>query len=141
MIQTAAKYCVTGCGNDESSLHLFFHYEIFGALWQHIRNWLGVSGADPFIVNDHFFQFSNALGTMRTRRSFMQLLWLLCGWILWNERNNKLFNNVQRSMLELLEKVKFNSLWWLKANNATFVFDTQRWWSDLCFCFLYTDNL
>jgi len=125
---------VAGCGNDESALHLFFHCDTFGALWQHVRNWLGVSGADPYTVHDNFFQFTNALGTSRTRRSFMQLLWLLCVWILWNERNNTLFNNVHMSMIELLEKVIFNSLWWLKVNNATFVFGTQRWWSDPLQC-------
>ena len=117
---------------------------------EHIRNWLGVLRVDLFTVHDHFFQFTNALGTPRTRGSFMQLLCLLCVWILWNEWNNRLFNKVQRSMLELLENVKFNSLWWLKANNATFVFGTQRWWSDPLQClgidwpmllFLYTDNL
>jgi len=27
--------------------------------------------------------------------------------------------------MELLDKVKYNSFWWLKANNATFVYDSQ----------------
>jgi len=134
IIQPAASHCVAGCGNDESATHLFFHCDTFGALWQHVRKWLGVSGADLYTVHVHFLQFSNALGTSRIRRSFMQLLWLLCVWILWNERNNRLFNNVQMSLIELLEKVKFNSLWWLKANNATFIFGTQRWWSNPLQC-------
>ena len=121
IIQPTAKYYVAGCENDKTALHMFFHCNIFGALWQHIRNWLRVYGADPYNVHDHLFQFTNALGTSRTHRSFMQLLWLLGVWILWNERNNKLFNNVQTSMLDLLEKVKFSCLWWLKANNITFV--------------------
>jgi len=37
-------------------------------------------------------------------------------------------------MLDLLEKVNFNSLWWLKANNITFVLGSQRWWSDPLLC-------
>jgi len=130
VIQPAATYCVVGCGNDETAIHMFLYCDTFGALWQHVRKWLGVSRADMYTVHDHFFQFTNVLGPSRTRRSFMQLLWLLCVWILWNERNNRLFNNVQMTMTELLEKVKLYSLWWLKANNAIFVFGTQRWWSD-----------
>jgi len=49
-------------------------------------------------------------------------------------RNNRQFNNVQTSMLDLLEKVKFNYLWWLKANNVNFVLGSQRWWSDPLLC-------
>ncbi|XP_024633495.1 uncharacterized protein [Medicago truncatula] len=134
IIHPTTKYCVTGCGNDETTPHLFFHCNTLGALWQHIRHWLGVYGADPYSVNDHFLQFTYALGSSRTRRSFLQLLWLVGVWILWTERNNRLFNNVQNSAVQLLEKVKFNSLWWLKANNITFALGTQRWWSDPLLC-------
>ena len=37
-------------------------------------------------------------------------------------------------MIDLIEKVKYNSLWWLKANNVKFVYGTSRWWSDLLLC-------
>jgi hypothetical protein len=30
---------------------------------------------------------------LRARRSFLQLIWLACVWIIWNERNHRLFNN------------------------------------------------
>jgi len=41
-----------------------------------------------------------------------------CVWVLWTARNNKQFNNIDISMLE---KVKINSYWWLKATNAVYV--------------------
>jgi len=50
--------------------------------------------------------------------------------MVWNERNNIIFNNIQTTIDQLLEKVKFHSLWRLKANNVTFVHRSQRWWSD-----------
>jgi len=37
-------------------------------------------------------------------------------------------------MTELVEKVKYNSLWWLKAHNANFVYGTHNWWSDTLLC-------
>jgi len=64
----------------------------------------------------------------KARQSFLRLIWLLCVWLLWNERNNRLFNNIETPILQLLDKVKFHSFWWLKANNATFVYGSQRWW-------------
>ena len=38
------------------------------------------------------------------------------------------------SNTELIDKVKFHSYWWLKANNAAFVFSCQQWWSDPLTC-------
>ena len=41
-----------------------------------------------------------------------------------NERNNRLFNNSHTPNVEFIEKVKFHLYWWLKANNAAFVYDS-----------------
>jgi len=122
ILQQTDIQCVMGCSVEETVPHVFFHCSFFGTLWQHMRQWLRVSGADLYTTQDHFLQFTNVLGSSRTRTSFMQLLWLLGVWVIWNERNHKLFNNGQNSMLDLVEKVKCNSLWWLKANNVTFCF-------------------
>jgi len=114
--------CVTGCGQIESVQHLFINCSFFGSLWQHVRFWLGFSGVDHNVPSTHFSQFTNYLGGRRSCRSFLQLLWLLCVWLIWKERNNRIFNNVHSSIMELLEKVKFHAYWWLKANNASFVY-------------------
>ena len=68
IIQPSANLCAVRCGNIESSLHLFIHCDIFGALWQHIRNWLGITGVDPYNIHDHFIQLTNTIGTSRKRR-------------------------------------------------------------------------
>jgi len=44
------------------------------------------------------------------------------------------FNNSHTPNVELIEKVKFHSYWWLKANNATFAYGSQQWWSDPLTC-------
>jgi len=134
IIQVEGDTCVSGCGQVESAPHLFLHCAVFGSLWQHIRSWIGVSGADPFNLIDHFFQFIHYTGSSKSRRLFLQLLWLLCVWLIWGERNNRIFNNVETPIFQLLDKVKFHSLWWLKAKNTTFVYGTQSWWSDPMRC-------
>jgi len=69
---------VAGCGIDESTTHLFLHCATFGALWQHIRAWIGVLSADPHDTCEHFIQFTHYTGHSKARRSFLQLIWLLC---------------------------------------------------------------
>ncbi|XP_024636563.1 uncharacterized protein [Medicago truncatula] len=121
--------CVAGCGHPETAQHLFLLCNTFGSLWHMVRGWIGCSGVDADNLSDHFLQFTYLTGGAKSRRSFMQLIWLLCAWVVWNERNNRLFNNVITLISRLLDKVKMLSLTWLKAKKATFVFGTQQWWS------------
>jgi len=53
MVQDA-HLCVSGCGEVETTQHLFVSCPIFRDLWQHVRAWIGVNGADPFDTADHF---------------------------------------------------------------------------------------
>ena len=134
IIQAEDDMCVSGCDTEETASHMFLHCEVFGSLWQHIRSWIGVFGVDPPIISEHFFQFTHYTGYTKARRSFLQLIWLLGVWLIWNERNNRFFNNIEIPILQLLDKVKFHSFWWLKANNTMFVYGSQRWWSDPLCC-------
>jgi len=92
----------------------------------------------PELIRLHYmiisFKFTNSIEMARKRRSFMQLVWLLGVWIVWNEHNNKIFKNTQTTMIDLLEKVKYHSLWWLKAHNANFVYGNYNWWSNPLLC-------
>ncbi|KEH26265.1 transmembrane protein, putative [Medicago truncatula] len=44
------------------------------------------------------------------------------------------YYNTHLTMIDLVEKVKYHSLWWMKANHANFVYGTSRWWSDPLIC-------
>jgi len=83
-----AHLCVSGCGEVETTQYLFISCPIFSELWHLVRAWIRMSGVDPVDVSDHFLQFTHLIGGAATRRSFMQLLWLLCVSVLWTERNN-----------------------------------------------------
>jgi hypothetical protein len=42
-------------------------------------------------------------------------------WVLWTERNHRLFQHSESYVLQLVEKVKRYSYWWLKSTNITLV--------------------
>jgi len=46
----------------------------------------------------------------------------------------QIISNKECSLVQLLDKVKYHSFWWLKAKKATFVFGEQMWWSSPMSC-------
>jgi len=126
--------CALGCDHVETSEHLFLSCPTSVLLWQQVRHWIRCMGADPNNLSDHLMQFTYLTGVGKSKRSFMQLIWLLCTWVVWSARNNCLFHNVVTDVSRLLDKVKLLSLGWLKAKKAMFVFGTQSWWSNPMTC-------
>ena len=129
-----ARLCLAGCGQVEDVNHLFLSCPSYGALWSLVRDWLGVAGVEDQVVSDHVQQFIHYAGVSKSRRSFFHLIWLLRVWVLWKDRNDRLFRNSSSSLQQLLDKVKHYSLWWLKTSNDTFVFGTHNWWSNPLVC-------
>ena len=46
-------------------------------------------------------------------------------WVIWKERNNKIFNQKIDTLDYLVDNVKFMFYSWLKANMSTFVLQLQ----------------
>ncbi|KAK2403415.1 hypothetical protein QL285_052853 [Trifolium repens] len=126
--------CVTGCGGAESAQHLFLTCGTFGSLWPLVRAWIGFSSADARSLSDHFVQFTHSAGGLSARRSFLQLVCLACVWVVWNERNLRVFHNSENSVHQLLDKVKLFSYRWLKTTNITLASNTHCWWSTPLTC-------
>jgi hypothetical protein len=134
VLDMEACLCVSGCGLVEDACHLFLSYNCFGSLWPLVRSWIGFDGVDHCDISNHCAQFSYNTGGSKSRRSFLQLIWLLTMWVLWNERNNRLFKQKENSIDQLLDKVKYHSLWWIKAKKVVFMFGDQLWWSNPLSC-------
>lgn len=66
--------CMVRCGATESSTHLFFYCNIFRSVWHLIYRWVGISAAVPYLVPDHFNQFSFSGGFTKTHRSIIQVI-------------------------------------------------------------------
>jgi len=127
ILSQSAHACVIGCEEVETSHHLFFSCSIFRDLWHSNHDWIGVFGAVLYNIVDYFLQFTYLVGGSKTRRLFIQLIWLLCVWVMWNECNNRLFSNKENNIHQLLDRVKFHSYWWLKAANVVFVLGVHSW--------------
>jgi hypothetical protein len=110
IITTEARMCVTRYGDVEYAQHLFVSCNFFGSLWFLLRSWIGSLPVDPQHLIDHPHQFIHSSGGSRAQRSFLQVIWLLCVWVIWNNRNHRLFKDLEKSLSQLLDKIKIHSI-------------------------------
>ncbi|GAU19084.1 hypothetical protein TSUD_79060 [Trifolium subterraneum] len=134
ILSPEAHFCVSGCEAVESAQHLFLSCSTFGPLWSIVSSWIGSPLVVSHTIPDHFAQFTLSLGGSRGRRSFMQLIWLVSVWVVWNERNSRCFSGTANSLQHLLDKIKNYSYRWLKAASCTLALNYYSWWSSPLIC-------
>ncbi|GAU10151.1 hypothetical protein TSUD_423160, partial [Trifolium subterraneum] len=134
VLPVAAHFCVSGCGEAESAHHLFLSCSTFGSLWPLVGSWVGSSLVTTQTLPDHFVQFTSSAGGSRSHRSFMQLLWLVSVWVVWTERNHRLFRGSANSLSHMLDKIKTFSYRWLRVNSSTIALNYHSLWSSPMLC-------
>jgi len=78
-------------------------------------------------VGDHFNQFTALGGLARARQSILQVLWFATSWEIWKETNNRIFNDKQCSILQVVNKIKSLSFLWLKAKFPSLPLNYHGW--------------
>ncbi|AES97382.1 transmembrane protein, putative [Medicago truncatula] len=101
--------CISRCGNSETTTHLFLHCDTFDSLWSHVRRWLQISSVLPGDIRQLFIQFTYMAGLPRFTHSFLKIIWFALVWVLWKEKNDRVFKNTVSDPLTLIEKVKLHS--------------------------------
>ncbi|CAJ2666213.1 unnamed protein product [Trifolium pratense] len=134
VLSSTANTCVFGCGFAESAHHLFLSCSFAGSLWDLVRDWVDISPVVATTLRDHFAQFTASAGVSRARRSFLQLLWLVCVWVIWIERNHRLFKGSTDTPHLLLDKIKLFSFRWLRMTSITLALNYHSWLSSPLLC-------
>ena len=66
------------------------------------------------------------------------IIWISTLFVIWKDRNDRIFDNHFVQLTGLLEKVKLQTYWWLKAKYMTFDFDYPFWRQNpLCCNFIF----
>ncbi|XP_045791761.1 uncharacterized protein LOC123886488 [Trifolium pratense] len=134
ILSSSAQLCVAGCGEVESAHHLFISCSFFGSVWALVCTWIDIPLTDFSTIRDHFVHFTSSAGGSRARRSFLQLIWLVSVWVIWTERNHRLFRGSTCTSHQLLDKIKLFSYRWLKSKNITLALNCHSWWSSPLLC-------
>jgi len=134
VVQTNDNLCVGGCRYIKLTDHLFFGCNIFCSIWYLVCKWLGITSVSSSTICEHFTQFTNMAGMPQFTYFYLKVIWLVCTWVLWKERNNRVLKNMALDPYSLLEKVKLNSFLWLKTNQVSFAYGYHDWWRHPLLC-------
>ena len=119
--------CATLCGKLEVRDHLFFKCNHYGRLWLLISSWLGIVTVFHAEINIHSKHFSALGGFSKNSRTTFTIIWISVLFVIWKDRNRRIFHNQTDQLVALVEKVKLQTYWLLKAHYITFDFDYPFW--------------
>ncbi|GAU46742.1 hypothetical protein TSUD_286020 [Trifolium subterraneum] len=100
------------CGElAETSCHLFLHCRFVAAVWYAVIKWLGVVvvlPADPIMS----YGILVGCGGNKKIRKSLSIVWMDFVWVLWRVRNDRVFNNVDGSVEDVIERIQRISWQW-----------------------------
>jgi len=76
---------------------------------------------------DHYLQIGISSGFTKSRCSFMYLIWFASNWVIWKERNARIFRTKESNPTQLLEKIKLFSFSWFKAYSINCYYNFHDW--------------
>jgi len=127
VINVDAQSCVGECGEMETSPRLFLHGDFFGSVWNFILRWLGINSVMSCDVSSHFNQFSFIGGAAKSKQYILQAIWFATVWQIWKERNNRVFNDKNCTLQQVVDKNKSTTFMWLKGKYTNLPFNYHGW--------------
>jgi len=115
VLQPNTSLCLDDCGFEENIDHLFLRCYFFGQIWYHIYSCIGLTSVKPATIHEHILQLRTLGGFSKTVSSTFYLIWLSCTWIVWRDRNSRVFQQKGNSIHQLIDKIKQQFFHWLKA--------------------------
>jgi len=113
-----------------------FHFAVWH-LWQLVASYLYVGWYLFHISRLGYWSFLSLWsfgGFTAIYTQLPQVIWHSTVWVIWKERNNKIFKNKAHDSIKLLDYVKFMSFSWLKVKLLSTTFSYNDWWRNPLLC-------
>jgi hypothetical protein len=102
--------------NLETAHHLFVECPASVFIWQAISSWCGRTSFSPGSWSDFVRWFVNLAGTgMDDATKGARSIAILVIWMIWCESNNRIFNNKERTLDNVLRDIKDTASMWCVA--------------------------
>jgi len=89
----------------ESSSHLFLHCVTTFHVWSLVCGWLEINFITPQSLFQHFECWNGEIDKKRFRKGYW-LVWHASLWAVWKARNDRIFNNIIKEPVVIVEEIK-----------------------------------
>lgn len=103
-----SKQCVFCGGDDETAVNLFLHCDMISKVWRKVMKWLNVNFITPPNLFIHVICWAREVWSKKLRRGAW-LIWRAVVSVIWNTRNNRIFNNKVLDVGEMVDQIKVTS--------------------------------
>jgi hypothetical protein len=111
------EWCCLCKKSGESIDHLLLHCEVVQALWSYVLTLFGVEWVMPRTVLELLNSWGAALGGGHAIEAW-RLAPLCLLWCIWRERNARLFEDVETSMVELRKRLLNTLYFWIAPHHS-----------------------
>jgi len=113
---------------------IYFWVTAFFVLFGYLFD-IGLKLIQPirWVLQIIFYSFSLS-DYLKSRHSFMLLIWFASSWVIWKERNAGIFHDNENAPIQILVNIKLLSFWWLKAKFVVFSYQFHVWFQSLFLC-------
>ncbi|WKA04126.1 hypothetical protein VitviT2T_022186 [Vitis vinifera] len=112
------QWCILCKGNGESIDHLFLHCPVTIGLWHRLFNLVGVIWVPPRSLEDMLVISFKGLGNSLRGKTLWQIACLTLIWMVWQERNNKIFEDKGKTEEMVWDLIRFYSSLWASCTEA-----------------------
>ncbi|RVW15777.1 LINE-1 retrotransposable element ORF2 protein [Vitis vinifera] len=112
------QWCILCKGNGESIDHLFLHCPVTIGLWNKLFKLAGLDWVPPRSFEDMLVIAFKGLGNSLRGKTLWQVACLTLVWIVWQERNKRIFEDKGRSEETLWDLILFYSTLWASCSAA-----------------------
>ena len=112
------QWCILCKRNGESINHLFLHCPVTIGLWHKLFNLAGLAWVPPRSIEDMLVVAFKGLGNSLRGKTLWQITCLTLLWMVWQERNNRIFEDKGRTEEMLWDLILFFSSLWASCTAA-----------------------
>lgn len=111
---------------DESVEHIFTVCRVANGVWNGIANWVLLPSIYLFSVKDIVEVVTNS-GWSKNKKEILYGILMVACWRIWKARNEKVFNQTTRNVVEIVSDVKALSYLWFRNRGRNSVVDWKGW--------------
>jgi hypothetical protein len=89
----------------ETSIHLFLHCDYAAKVCYEIMRWLGLVIVAPSHLVTSFAMFVGCAKDKKAKKGLI-LIWNTIVWVQWKNWNDRIFNNREMNIEELVDQIK-----------------------------------